>query len=207
MVAIPLPVREVLYRPNGPIDYVYFPRTGVMSMVIRMEDGGSVEVGMVGYEGFVGVPAFLGTDRSPTQVFCQVPGSGLRMPVAAFRDEVRREGAFQLAIMRYTQSLLNTVSQSTACNQLHAINLRCARWLLATHDRVGEDEFPLTQEFFAMMLGVRRASVTVAAGVLQKAGLISYHRGHIRIIDRPGLEAASCECYRLMRDELDRLLK
>jgi CRP-like cAMP-binding protein len=199
-------VRDVLYRANGPIEFVYFPRSGVMSMVVVMDDGGSVEVGMVGNEGLVGVPAFLGTDRSPTQVFCQVGGEMRRMRANVFRAEVRKDGPLQLLVMRYTQALLNTVSQATACNQLHAVEKRCARWLLATHDRVGADEFPLTQEFLAMMLGVRRASVTEAAGALQKAKLVTYHRGRIQILNRKKLEAASCECYRLIRDQLDRLL-
>lgn len=206
MRPVEIALRETVYRQNAPIEYVYFPRSGVLSMIVVMEEGASVEVGIVGYEGFVGVPVFLNTERSPTQVLCQVSGSALRMPAAAFRDEVRKPGPLQLAVMQYTQTLLNAVSRVTACNQLHTCEVRCARWILATHDRVGADEFPMTHEFLAMMLGVRRASVTVAAGALQQAGLIEYRRGRMRVLDRAGLEAASCECYRLLRDEFDRLL-
>ena len=163
-------------------------------------------MGVVGREGMAGVPAFLGADRSPTEVFCQIPGECLRLPVAVFKEEVRQDGPFRAVIQRYTQALLNLVFQSTACNHHHTVDSRCARWLLMTHDRVGADEMPLTQEILAMMLGVRRASVTEAAGVLQRAGFIIYRRGRLTILDRAGLEAAACECYRVVRDEFDRLL-
>jgi CRP-like cAMP-binding protein len=198
-------LRAMLYRANGPIDHVYFPTSGVLSLIVIMADGGSVEVGTVGNEGFLGTPILLGADRSPTQVFCQVPGSSRRMRADVFVDEIAKSPAFRRACLRYTQGLLAMTAQSTACNKLHPVNERCARWLLITHDRVPGDEFPMTHEFLAMMLGTRRASVTVAAGTLQQAGLITYHRGHIRVLDRPGLEAASCECYALVRAEMDRL--
>lgn len=199
-------VKDVLYRANGPIHHVYFPRSGVISMVITMENGGTVEVGTVGNEGLLGVPVLLGADRSPTEVFCQVPCEARRMKAAAFEEEVRREGPFRQRVQRYTQALLNQVSQTAACNRLHSVEERCARWLLISHDRVQLDEFPITQEFLAIMLGVRRSSVTVAAGILQKAGLIHYTRGWIAILDREQLEAASCECYRVVQDAYDWLL-
>jgi CRP-like cAMP-binding protein len=206
MEDVSLAVPDVLYRANGPIDHVYFPRIGVISMVIKMEDGGTVEVGTVGNEGMIGIPALLGADRSPTDVFCQIPCETRRMRVAAFEEEIRRDGPFRLRVQRYAQSLLNQVSQTAACNRLHSIEERCARWLLISHDRVQADEFPLTQEFLAIMLGVRRSGVTVAAGILQKAGMIRYTRGRIAILDRAALEDASCECYRVVQDDYDRLL-
>ncbi len=198
-------LRQLLYRANGPIDYVYFPTSGVLSLIVIMGDGGSVEVGTVGNEGLLGTPILLGADRSPTQVFCQVPGTSRRMRAAVFVDEIAKSPVFRRACLRYTQGLLAMTAQSTACNKLHPVNERCARWLLITHDRVPGDVFPITHEFLAMMLGTRRASVTVAAGTLAQAGLITYHRGHIKVLDRPGLEAASCECYAVVRDEMDRL--
>jgi CRP-like cAMP-binding protein len=203
---VALAIRDTLYRANGPIRHVYFPRSGLISMVIIMKDGGTSEVGVVGNEGMAGVPAFLEADRSPTEVFCQIPGECRRLPAAAFKEEIWRDGPFRTLVQRYTQALLNLVFQSTACNHHHSVDSRCARWLLMTHDRVGADEMPLTQEILAMMLGVRRPSVTVAAGMLQRAGFIRYHRGRLTVLDRAGLEAAACECYRVVRDEFDRLL-
>lgn len=203
---VSLAVRDVLYRPNGTIRHVYFPRTAVVSMTLTMQDGATVEVGTVGNDGMAGVPAFLGADKSPTEVFCQVAGEARRMPVAAFREAVRPDGPFRDLVQRFTQVLLNQVSQTTACNRLHPIEARLARWLLMTHDRMGGDEVPLTQEFLSYMLGVQRPSVTLAAGALQKAGLIRYTRGRITVLNREGMEAAACECYRVVRSELDRLL-
>lgn len=196
---------DQIYRAGGPIDHVYFPNGGVASLVIQLEDGAAVEVGTVGHEGFVGSPLVLGVEHSPLRAFWQVPGSARRMPAAAFAAEMRRDGAFAALARRYTQALLNMAAQSVACNRLHAISPRCARWLLMTHDRAGRDEFDLTQEFLAVMLGVRRASVTEAAGAFQRAGIISYRRGRIKVRDRRRLEAASCECYRAVQNELNRL--
>lgn len=203
---VALAVKDVLYRPNGPIRYVYFPRTAALSIVLTMADGGTVEVGSVGNEGMAGVPAFLDADRSPAEVFCQVPGEARRMPVAAFREEVRRDGPFRDIVQRYTQVLINQVSQTAACNRPHPVEGRLARWLLITHDRVVGDVLPLTQEFLSYMLGSQRPTVTLAAQVLQRAGLIRYTRGKITIQDRKGLETASCECYDTVRAELDRLV-
>ena len=204
---VSLALKDLLYEPGRPIEYVYFPLTGMVSMVISMEDGGTVEVGTVGNEGLVGTPVFLGVDASPTRVLAQVPGRSLRMAVSDFRKEIAEvDAVLYWRIARYQQALLNQVAQSVACNHLHSIDMRTARWLLMTHDRVGEDEFPLTQEFLSQMLGVRRPSVTVAAGLLEKAGLISYRRGRIKVVDRARLEAASCECYRVVRAEHERLV-
>jgi CRP-like cAMP-binding protein len=161
---------------------------------------------MVGKEGMLGLPVFLGTDRSSGQSFSQVPGESLRMEVAAFRQAMTRSRALVDLLHRYTQALFTQVSQSAACNSLHSIDERCCRWLLMTHNRVETDEFVLTQEFLAIMLGVRRASVAKVAGKLQAAGLIRYRRGQLRILDRQGLEAAACECYGVIRAEYERLL-
>lgn len=206
MTTVGFGVRDLLYRSHGPVDHVYFPLNGVFSQIVVLQDGSAVEVGTVGHEGLIGLPVFLGDPVSPVQVFCQVPGHARRLSAADFRAEAGPGGPLHVLAQRYTLAHGAMVSQSVACNRLHSIDERCARWLLMTHDRVGADQFGMTQEFLAMMLGVRRASVTVAAGMLQKAGLIEYTRGKITVRDRPRLEAASCECYRTVKDELDRLL-
>ena len=203
---VSLGLKAILYEPNAPITHVYFPLSGVMSLVIEMQDGEVVEVATVGNEGFVGSPVFLGTDRSPTKAFAQVPGEVLKVAVEDFKRELQEQPALHELIRRYTQALMNQISQSTACNHLHSIQERMCRWLLMTHDRVGADQFSLTQEFLSQMLGVRRASVTVVAGILQQARLIEYQRGRIKVLNRAGLEEGACECYRVVRDEYDRLL-
>jgi CRP-like cAMP-binding protein len=203
---VALGLKEVVYAPNEPIRDVYFPLTGAFSLLTVMADGTEVEVATVGNEGMVGLPVFLGADSMPGRCFSQIPGEALRMPADRFRDAVRRNGAFAAVLHRYVQALFNQVAQTAACNRVHPIEERCARWLLMTHDRAGADRFPLTHEFLSQMLGVRRATVTVVAGMLQRAGLINYRRGVVTVADRPGLEAASCECYRFIRDEFDRLL-
>jgi CRP-like cAMP-binding protein len=203
---VTLGLKERIYEPHRPIPYIYFPNTGVTSILTIMKDGKATEVGMVGKEGMLGLPVFLGTDRSSGQSFSQVPGESLRLAADAFRAALRRSRALVDLLHRYTQALFTQVSQSAACNSLHPIEKRCARWLLMTHERVEIDEFVLTQELLAMMLGVRRASVAAVAGKLQDAGLIRYRRGRLRVLDRRGLEAASCECYGLIRSEYERLL-
>jgi CRP-like cAMP-binding protein len=172
-----------------------------------MEDGRIAEVGTIGNEGMAGLPVFLGAETTPTLAFQQVPGEALRMRVDAFREEVRNDGALTRVLHRYTQALLTQVAQAAACNRLHSIGQRCACWLLMTQDRVGTDEFELTHEFLGQMLGVRRATVTEVAGTLQEAGLITYSRGKITVLDCQGLEAASCECYQVIREEFNRLLR
>ncbi len=201
-----LALKEVVYEANGPIAHVLFPLSGVMSLVLITEGCLAVEVGTVGNEGLVGIPAFLGTDRSPTRVIAQVPGQAWRMEAPVFQEEMRRLGQLHGLVQRYTQALMTQMAQSIVCNHLHSVEQRMCRWLLMTHDRVGADDFPLTQEFLAEMLAIRRPTVTAAAGALQKAGLIGYHRGTMTVLDRKGLEAASCECYRAVEKELDRLL-
>lgn len=204
---VALEIGEVLAEPSEPLRHVYFPETAIVSVVNRMADGSAVEVGTVGNEGMVGVAAFLDAEASESQTFCQLPGPALRAPAAVVTAAGDARPAFRRVVNRYTQAYLTQVAQGAACNRLHGIEARCARWLLMTHDRVGgADSFPLKQEFLAMMLGVRRAGVTVAAGALQDAGLIRYRRGGIRVLDRAGLELAGCECYGIVRRHFDRLL-
>jgi CRP-like cAMP-binding protein len=206
MEKVSLPIRQVLYEADAPITHVYFPLSGVMSLVVTLKQGPSVEVATIGNEGMVGTPVFLGAERSPSHVFSQVAGQALKMRADGFKRALEEHAELVDVVRRYTQGMVNQISQTTACNHVHSVQARMCRWLLMTHDRVGADEFHLTQEFLAQMLGVRRPSVTVAAGILQRAGLIRYQRGRIRVADRAGLEAAACECYETVRQEFDRLL-
>jgi CRP-like cAMP-binding protein len=203
---VTLGLKELIYEPDTPIPYIYFPNSGVTSILTTMKNGKAAEVGTVGKEGMLGLPVFLGTDRSSGRSFSQVPGESLRLGADAFRVAIQQSRALVDLLHRYTQALFTQVSQSAACNSLHSIEERCGRWLLMTHDRVETDEFVLTQEFLAIMLGVRRASVAEVAGKLQQAGLIRYRRGQMRILDRKGLEATACECYDVIRAEYERLL-
>jgi CRP-like cAMP-binding protein len=200
-------LKHLLLEPGKAIDTVYFPVSAVVSLLTTMDDGSAVEVATLGNEGIVGVPVFLGAQAMGARDFyqVQVPGHALAMDTAAFLDSTGRDPLRGL-VQRYAQALFSQITQQVACNGLHSVEERCSRWMLLTHDRVGSNEFPLTQEFLAQMLGVRRASVTVAAGILQKAGFIRYSRGRVAIVDRDGLENSSCECYRIIRTEFDRLL-
>jgi CRP-like cAMP-binding protein len=197
---------EMLAPAGEPFQHVYFPETAVMSVISRMSNGDAAEVGTVGNEGMVGIGVFLGAIPSPHETVVQVAGASLRVSAAVLADGASHPVLRRL-LHQYTQEYLTQVSQTAACNRLHAIEPRCARWLLMTHDRVGGAmQFALTQEYLAVMLGVRRGGVTVAAGALQDAGLIRYRRGGIRVLDRPGLEAAACECYGIVRQHFDRVL-
>jgi CRP-like cAMP-binding protein len=200
-------VRQPVYEPGRPIEHVYFPIDSVLSVLAVMDDGQTVEVATVGNEGMVGIPVFLGVTTSPGQVFCQIAGLALRMAAGSFRELANGAGAVQELLQRYTYAFFTQLSQGSACNRLHSLDQRLSRWLLMTQDRTGgKDQFLLTQEFMAQMLGVRRATVTEAAGRLAQAQLIDYSRGIVTIVDRPGLEAASCECYRIITDEHARLI-
>ncbi|HEV2562661.1 MAG TPA: Crp/Fnr family transcriptional regulator [Rhizomicrobium sp.] len=201
-----LAYRRVLYRANKPIEHVYFVETGVASLVSTMKNGDASEVGTIGNEGIVGLPVVFGDKQAPTQVYMQVPGTGLQMKAALFREILRQNPAMLMSMLRYAHAFFNQVAQSAACAHHHLLEQRCCRWLLMTRDRMQTDEFLLTQEFLAMMLGVRRAGVTVAAQSLQRAGLIEYSRGHVAILDRAGLRKRSCECYEITKKEFDRLL-
>lgn len=191
---------QVLYEPDEQIHQVYFPITTITSLITILEDGSTVEAGIIGYTGMVGIPVVLGAESSPSRAVTQHLGDALMMPVAALKEELRRGGQLQELLLLFTHTLFTQVSQTAACNRLHTVEERLARWLLMIHDRTQEDEFMLTQEFIATMLGSRRAGVTVAAGALATAGLIRYKRGHISIVDREGLEDAACECYKSVGD-------
>jgi CRP-like cAMP-binding protein len=203
---VPLAPRDVVYEPHGPVSHVYFPTSCVVSLVAIMGDGSKYELTTVGREGMVGLPVFLETATAPYRTTAQIPGEALRLDAATFRDALGRSAAATRLLHHYAQVLFNQVAWSAACGRAHRTEQRCARWLLMTHERVGAGQFLLTQEFLAQMLGVRRAGVNQAAGALQRAGLIRYTRGRITVLDRTGLEAASCECYRFIRDEYERLL-
>lgn len=203
---LPLEYRQSLYGADKTIEFVYFIETGVGSLVNTMANGQAAEVGTIGNEGVVGLPIVLGDDRAPTSVYVQVPGVGLRMKASLFKRELARSPAMQVVMLRYVHALFNQVAQSAACNHFHSLEQRCCRWLLMTRDRMGSDEFLLTQEFLAMMLGVQRSGVSIAAGGLQRAGLITYKRGNVAILDRRGLKKLSCECNDVSRKEFDRLL-
>lgn len=202
-----LSYRRSLYQANRDIPYVYFFETGVGSLVKTMKNGDASEVGTIGNEGIVGLPVVLGDTRSPTAVYVQVPGAGLRMKSSILREAMDQSPALRRALLHYAHAFFNQVAQSAACSNHHVLEQRCARWLLMTHERMSSEQFLLTQEFLAMMLGIRsRSGVTIAAGVLQRAGLIRYQRGHITILDLEGLKKRSCECYETSKKEFDRLL-
>jgi CRP-like cAMP-binding protein len=194
---VPLKLKQMLHRPGVAIDRVYFPGGGFCSIVTILEDGSMVEVATVGSEGVVGLGALTNTPAaSPATMVQGETDSCYTMSAAEFRREMQRQRAFYELITRYTHALMGFMMQSTACNAMHSVEQRLARWLLMAHDRMGRNEFPLTQEFAAMMLGAARPTVTLVAGTLQRAGLITYRRGRVRIVDRKKLESASCECYR-----------
>jgi CRP-like cAMP-binding protein len=195
-----------LYEADAPIRNVYFPIEGVASLVTSMADGFAVEVGTIGNEGIVGVPVILGDTVGPTNVYVQVPGAGLRLESSILKDLLERSSASRALMLRYVHAFFNQVAQSAACNIAHTVEQRCCRWLLMTHDRMQSDEFLLTQEFLAMMLGVTRSGVSDVGQTLKNLNLIDYHRGHITIRDRAGLENRSCECYAVSKREFDRLL-
>ena len=203
---VPLGYRQSLYRARQRLGYVYFIETGVGSLVNTMASGQGAEVGTIGNEGMVGLPLLLGGDRAPTSVYVQVPGTGLRMTAARFSAELARSASMRTVMLRYAHALFNQVAQSAACNHFHTLQQRCCRWMLMTHDRMQSDQFLLTQEFLAMMLGVQRTGVSAAAGALQRAGLIRYSRGIVTILDRRGLRQRACECYGVSKREFDRLL-
>lgn len=203
---VPLGYRQSLYRARQRLGYVYFIETGVGSLVNTMASGQGAEVGTIGNEGMVGLPLLLGGDRAPTSVYVQVPGTGLRMTAARFSAELARSASMRTVMLRYAHALFNQVAQSAACNHFHTLQQRCCRWMLMTHDRMQSDQFLLTQEFLAMMLGVQRTGVSAAAGALQRAGLIRYSRGIVTILDRRGLRQRACECYSVSKREFDRLL-
>jgi len=203
---VSLSLKQVLYEVGEPIEYVYFPHRGIVSSLSTMADGSMVEVGIVGNDGVVGIPAALGDNIATTTAMVQVSGSGMRMKASLLKSEFQRGGVLQNLLLRYIQALYALVTQNAACNRLHQLDGRLARWLLLVCDRVESNELPLTHEFMSQMLGVRRAGVTEAANTLQQAGLIRYTRGKITILKREELEATTCECYEIINGEYARLL-
>jgi CRP-like cAMP-binding protein len=203
---IPVAARQTLHKRNEPIREVFFPNGGVASMTMAMRSGDVVEVATIGDEGVIGIGAFFGGAPAPTETMMQVPdGSAEVLTSEAFAAEMKRGGALNEAVGRYSQGLFGLIMQSTACMSLHQVQERCCRWLLMTHDRIRRDQFELSQEFLAMMLGSSRPTVSVVASTLQQAGLIRYTYGRITVTDRQGLEAGACECYATVKDHFDRL--
>jgi CRP-like cAMP-binding protein len=204
--AVELPPRAILHASGDPISCVYFPEAGYVSMLAHMEDGDVAEVGLIGCEGVVGLPVLLGADHDDLEAVVQNPGTGLRMNTAALWEELEHVPILRILLLRYALVHHGQVARTAACNGRHHTEKRLARWLLMAHDRVDGDDFSMTHEFLGMMLGVRRAGITIAAGQLQKAGFIRYDRGRIEVTDRSGLESAACECYGISRRTYDRLL-
>jgi CRP-like cAMP-binding protein len=200
---VTLDVRTVLFEPGGPIDALYFPTDGVISLVTPLGGGNVVEVATIGNEGIVGVPLVLPVGGFAVRAITQVAGRGIRLEAGVFVEWLEHSRALQTLVDRYTQALFGQIAQSAACNRLHSSEERLSRWLLMSHDRVVSDDFMVTQELLGQMLGARRSTVSVSAGILQRAGLIRYTRGHVTIVDREGLESVSCECYEVIKRELD----
>jgi len=201
---VALPAGMPIYEANVPITQVYFVTSGIISMVTVMREG-TVEVGVTGCEGMAGIPIVLYADAMPTRAFVQVEGEAFRMSAKELRAAMAESEALRRLLSRYALALFDQAAQSVACNRLHSLEERCARWLLMTHDRVRSDVMPLKQTFLAEMLGVHRPAVTVAAGALQRAGMISYARGKMRVLDREALEGASCECYAIIKRSMEQL--
>lgn len=196
---VPLALRQPIYNSDGAVDAVYFPEVGMFSLVANLDDGMQAEVGIIGHEGMLGVSLLSGIETSFIESMVQMPGEALRMGAGDFRHEMETNAPLRALLLRYNEALHSQVMQTAACNGRHGLEQRLARWLLMAHDRAEGDDLPLTQDFMAMMLGVHRPSITVTAGILQRAGLIRYVAGRVTVLDRASLEAASCECYGAVR--------
>jgi CRP-like cAMP-binding protein len=203
---VPMALGDVLYEPGIQMRYVYFPTNSIVSLLYVMEDGSSAEIAVVGNEGVVGISLFMGGETTSSRAVVQSAGQAYRLKGQMLKDEFYRAGPMQLLLLRYTQALLTQMAQTAVCNRHHSLDQQLCRWLLLSFDRLHTNELIMTQELIANMLGVRREGVTEAAGNLQRAGLIEYHRGHITLLDRPGLELRVCECYDVVRREFTRLL-
>ncbi len=203
---VDLPLGEALYESGGRLPFVYFPTTCIVSLLYVMEDGSSAEIAIVGNEGILGVSLFMGGDTTPSRAIVQSAGHAFRLKADLLKDEFGRFGPTMHLLLRYTQALLTQMAQTAVCNRHHSVDQQLCRWLLLSLDRLSSNELSMTQELIANMLGVRREGVTEAARKLQDAGLISYKRGRITVLDRPKLEVRSCECYRVVKREFDRLL-
>ncbi len=203
---VDMPLGHVLYESGCALSHVYFPTTAIVSLLYVMEDGASAEIAVVGFEGVVGISLFMGGDSTPNRAVVQSAGKGYRLKAQALKDEFQRAGPVMHLLLRYTQALITQMSQTAVCNRHHSLDQQLCRWLLLSLDRLQGNELVMTQELIANMLGVRREGVTEAALKLQRMGLIRYARGHISVLDRPGLEDRTCECYAVVRDEYRRLL-
>ncbi|MDB5482898.1 MAG: cAMP-binding protein [Caulobacteraceae bacterium] len=205
LAVVDMKKEESVFQAREPADQVLFPHTGVVSMIAMDAHGEAVEIATIGCEGMTGLPIVLGGETMCNSAFVQIPGRASKIKSGAFERAVETIPEFKRLMLRYVLAMITQITQNAACNQLHAIDRRCARWLLTAHDRVSGDIFELTQEYLAMMLGVTRPSVSAAASALQGEGMIRYSRGRVTVVDRKSLEAACCECYRLIEDEFDRL--
>jgi CRP-like cAMP-binding protein len=203
---VPMRLGDVLYESGSQLRYVYFPTTCILSLLYVMEDGSSAEIAIVGNEGILGISLFMGGETTPSRAVVQSAGHAFRLKAALLKNEFGRFGPTMHLLLRYTQALITQMAQTAVCNRHHSVDQQLCRWLLLSLDRLQTNELSMTQELIANMLGVRREGVTEAAGKLQYAGLISYRRGRITVLDRPGLEARSCECYQVVKTEFDRLL-
>jgi CRP-like cAMP-binding protein len=203
---VPMLLGETLYEPGGQLQHVYFPTTAIVSLLYVLESGSSAEIAGVGNEGVLGISLFMGGNTTPSSAVVQTAGHGYRLQGKLLKDEFNRRGLMQGLLLRYTQALLTQMCQTAACNRHHAVEQQLCRWLLLTLDRLPSNELVMTQELVASALGVRRESITEAAGRLQRAGFVRYRRGHISVLQRSGLEAGACECYAVVKKELHRLL-
>lgn len=203
---VDLPLGFVLYEAHAAEEWCYFPTTCIVSLLYVMKNGGSAEMAIAGREGVVGIALFMGGDTMPSRAVVQSAGEALRLPAQTLRNQFKRGGKLQQLLLRYTQALITQMMQTAVCNRLHTVEQQLVRWLLLSHDRIDSDELVMTQELMANMLGVRRAGVAKAASQLQARNLIRYWRGHVTILDRPGLEARVCECYAVVQKEFERLL-
>jgi CRP-like cAMP-binding protein len=204
--AVDLPLGQVLYESGSKLGHVYFPINAIVSLLYVMEDGASAEIAVVGHEGLVGISLFMGGETTPSRAVVQSAGKGYRLRAADIKAEFNRSGPVMHLLLRYTQALITQMAQTAVCNRHHSLDQQLCRWLLLSLDRLSGNELVMTQELIANMLGVRREGVTEAALKLQKMGLIRYARGHISVLDRPGLEQRVCECYAVVKKEYDRLL-
>jgi CRP-like cAMP-binding protein len=203
---VPMGLGEVIYESGSSMRHVYFPTTSIVSLLYVMENGASAEIAIVGNEGILGISLFMGGETTPSRAVVQSAGHGYRLQAGLIKTEFARFGPTMHLLLRYTQALITQMAQTAVCNRHHSVDQQLCRWLLLSLDRLSSNELVMTQELIANMLGVRREGVTEAAGMLQKAGLIRYQRGRITVVDRPGLEARTCECYQVVRTEFDRLL-
>jgi CRP-like cAMP-binding protein len=203
---VPMAAGEVLYEAGGPLRHVYFPTTSIVSLLHMLENGATAEIAMVGKEGIVGISLFMGGETTPSRAVVQSAGHAYRLPAELIKREFNRAGPVLRLLLRYTQALITQIMQTAVCNRHHSVEQQLCRWLLLSLDRLSTQSLAMTQELIANMLGVRREGVTEAAGRLQREGLIRYSRGRIEVLDRPGLERTSCECYEVVKKEFDRLL-